>query len=608
MNQQVSFLEVVRFVGRYWIKIPYRFAIIIAGATIGIALETRIPVLSSDLFTAFEGYANGTADFDSAWWAGATLIGLFAAVSIIQQGYFRVWMYFASEVMHNIVYDAFRRVQRFSSDWHANSFAGSTVRKISRGMWAYDEYADTVVMDLGPGAGLLIGMAFTMYMRNPVLGIYFAVSVVIFLAVSITMSLLYVAPANRLSNEADTELGGALADAVTCNVVVKSFGSEAREDAALYDVTGRWRIRARRSWMRSMDAGAMQSVMILTLLGGLLLIVLSMVPSGEMGAADIIFVLTAYFVVNGYLRNIGWQVRNLQKSVNELDDLVQFSKLEPQVADVEGAKDFVPGAGSIIVRDVKFKYDNQPDALYEDLDVNITPGEKIALVGESGSGKSTFVKLIQRLYDVDEGEVIIDGQDISVVTQESLRKEISLVPQEPILFHRTLYENICYGKPEATEEEVIEAAKRAHAHDFISQLTDGYQTLVGERGIKLSGGERQRVAIARAILADAPILILDEATSSLDSITEHLIQEGIANLIEGRTAILIAHRLSTIRQVGRILVFDRGRIVEEGTHRELMAKTDGTYRGLYEMQTLGFIDDTGDDDRQDEEIASTAAD
>jgi ATP-binding cassette subfamily B protein len=235
---------------------------------------------------------------------------------------------------------------------------------------------------------------------------------------------------------------------------------------------------------------------------------------------------------------------------------------------------------------VDFGYRNQPEPIFAGLDVEIAPGERVALVGESGSGKSTFVKLLQRLYDVDGGRIRIDGRDVAEVGQASLRNAISVVPQEPILFHRSLAENIGYAKPEATRDEIVEAASRAHAHEFITRLTHGYDTLVGERGIKLSGGERQRVAIARAILADAPILVLDEATSSLDSVTEQLIQDALVKLLEGRTAIIIAHRLSTIRRVDRILVFDAGRIVESGTHEELMKRDAGRYRELVEMQAF----------------------
>ena len=206
------------------------------------------------------------------------------------------------------------------------------------------------------------------------------------------------------------------------------------------------------------------------------------------------------------------------------------------------------------------------------------------MVGHSGSGKSTLIKLIQRLYDVQNGEITIDGQNIINLTKKSLRRAIALVPQEPILFHRSIAENISYGKPEATSSEIEAAAKLAYAHDFITNLPNGYNTEVGERGFKLSGGERQRIAIARAILADCPILILDEATSNLDSVSESLIKKALDNLMEGRTTIIIAHRLSTIKAVDRILVFSQGNIVEEGTHEDLVADLDSLYHGLYTIQ------------------------
>jgi ATP-binding cassette subfamily B protein len=244
----------------------------------------------------------------------------------------------------------------------------------------------------------------------------------------------------------------------------------------------------------------------------------------------------------------------------------------------------------IVFDHVGFNYTTFSNKIYNDLTVTIAAGEKLALVGPSGSGKSTFVKLLQRLYNINEGRILVDGQDIAQVTLESLRQQISLVPQDPILFHRSLSENIAYGCPGATQDEIIEAAKKAYAHDFIMSLPQGYDTLVGERGVKLSGGERQRVAIARAILADAPILILDEATSSLDSVSEHYIQKALHTLMEGRTTITIAHRLSTIQQADRILVFDQGRIVEQGTHASLLAMPHSHYKKLYEMQVLGLIE------------------
>jgi ATP-binding cassette subfamily B protein len=256
------------------------------------------------------------------------------------------------------------------------------------------------------------------------------------------------------------------------------------------------------------------------------------------------------------------------------------------VADRPGAGPIRIGTGGIEFENVTFHYGSHLMPLYRDFSVSIRPGERVGLVGHSGSGKTTFVKLIQRLYDVNKGRILIDGQDIAQAKQASLRSQIAIVQQEPILFHRSLAENIAYGRPGASQAEIEHAAKLASAHDFIVSLPKGYSTLVGERGVKLSGGERQRVAIARAFLADTPILILDEATSSLDSESEVLIQQAMERLMTGRTTLVIAHRLSTVRALDRLLVFDRGKVVEEGKHELLVRKENGIYRRLFERQAL----------------------
>ncbi|MCR9277196.1 MAG: ABC transporter ATP-binding protein/permease [Pseudomonadaceae bacterium] len=586
-KRRVSIVAVFRFVLGYWLRVPVKFLLVVIGVFAAIAIEVQVPAQAAALVASISSFADGDGLLDSAWRAAFVLIGLFAAVSLVQQIYLRIWIYLAAEVMQAMINDGFARVQRFSTDWHAGNFAGSTVRKITRGMWAYDSIADLVVVDLGPALLLLFGFAVAMFLRDPLMGSYFFVAVTIFLTVSIVLSLRYVAPANQVSNDADTAMGGALADSVTCNNVVKSFGAETREDAAIDSSALHWRLTSRHAWIRSMNAGLVQTLMILALLGGLLAIVLRSIETGTSPVEDMVYVVTTYFLINSYLRNIGWQVRELQRSVNELDDLVQISQTLPQVDDAPGAPDFVPGAGHVDFQSVSFCYPNQDSAVFDNLTLEIAAGEKVALVGESGAGKSTVIKLLQRLYDTDGGRVVVDGQDIAQVSQASLRQSLALVPQEPILFHRSLADNIGYARPDASREEIIEAAEKAHAHEFVSRLSEGYDTLVGERGVKLSGGERQRVAIARAILADAPMLILDEATSSLDSITEHLIQQAIENLMVGRTAIVVAHRLSTIRAVDRIVVFDRGEIVQTGKHDELIA-AGGTYKSLYDMQAFGF--------------------
>jgi ATP-binding cassette, subfamily B, bacterial len=271
-----------------------------------------------------------------------------------------------------------------------------------------------------------------------------------------------------------------------------------------------------------------------------------------------------------------------------MEELVAIHDEAIGIADVAGALPIDVHGGRIVFDHVTFHYGGHSTPLYHGLSVDIRAGERVGLVGRSGSGKTTFVKLVQRLYDVSGGRILIDGQDVAGVTQHSLRSQIAIVQQDPILFHRSLAENIAYGRPGASTAAIEQAARLANAHEFILRLPKGYGTLVGERGVKLSGGERQRVALARAFLADAPVLILDEATSSLDSESEALIQQAMERLMKGRTSIVIAHRLSTVRSLDRILVFDRGEIVEQGTHAALASRAGGIYRGLFERQVTGF--------------------
>jgi ATP-binding cassette subfamily B protein len=322
--------------------------------------------------------------------------------------------------------------------------------------------------------------------------------------------------------------------------------------------------------------------------------------TGRATAGDVTFVLTSYFVVHGYLRDVGQHVANLQRSVNEMEEMVAMHSHPLGVADREGARSLRIGEGEVRFDHVTFRYGAQVDPLFRDFSLRIAAGERVGLVGHSGSGKTTFVKLLQRLYDVTDGRILIDGQEIANATQVSLRAQLALVAQDPLLFHRSLAENISYGRPGATMEEIERAARLANAHDFITRQPKGYRTLVGERGVKLSGGERQRVALARAFLADAPILILDEATSSLDSESEALIQEAMERLITGRTAIVIAHRLSTVRMLDRILVFEHGAVVEEGSHEELVQRPGGVYKRLFERQALGLLPDDGGDEAEEE--------
>jgi ATP-binding cassette subfamily B protein len=405
---------------------------------------------------------------------------------------------------------------------------------------------------------------------------------------TIALSTRYIAPAARVSNAWDTRIGGTLADALTCNPVVKSFGAEAREDARLVRVVGRWKRRINRTWLRYNYTAAVQLTVLLCLRGSVIGGSLLLWLSGRASPGDVTYVLTSYYIIHAYLRDVGMHINNLQRSVNDMEELVEIHGEPIGIADAADARPIMVEGGRIQFENVTFHYGGHRAPLYDHLSVDISAGERVGLVGRSGSGKTTFVKLVQRLYDVSGGRILIDGQDIAKATQQSLRSQIAIVQQDPILFHRSLAENIAYGAPGASMAAIEQAARLANAHDFILRLPKGYGTLVGERGVKLSGGERQRVALARAFLADAPVLILDEATSSLDSESEALIQQAMERLMKGRTSIVIAHRLSTVRSLDRILLFDRGEIVEQGNHAALIARTGGIYRSLFERQAMDF--------------------
>lgn len=579
-----AFRNVLGFTFAHWRGQPARIVLICALVIASTLAEVMVPLFSGRIVDAIAGSDNSaTTDAINAF---AIVVGLGLTSVVLRFFIFHGIIKLTLKMMADIVNDGFHRVQRFSTDWHANSFAGSTVRKITRGMWALDALNDILLVALLPSVVMLVGASILLGSYWPVMGLIVAVGSLIYIGFTVAMSMGYVAPAASLANAWDTRLGGALADAVSCNSVVKAFGAEAREEGRMRHVMSKWDSRTRRTWKRGTLNGTLQGVLMVAMQAGILGTGLYMWTQGLASPGDITFVLAMFFVLQGYLRDVGMHIRNLQRSVNDMEELVALTAMPLGIDDKAGATPIAIGKGGIRFDRVTFQYGAHPTPLYRDFSVEIEPGERVGLVGHSGSGKTTFVKLIQRLYDVNGGAITIDGQNIAEHKQSSLRGQIAIVQQEPILFHRTLAENIAYGRPGASRAEIVEAARQANAHDFIVDLPKGYETLVGERGVKLSGGERQRVAIARAFLADAPILILDEATSSLDSESEVMIQQAMERLMEGRTTLVIAHRLSTVRALDRLLVFDKGKIVEEGNHEQLIRLSGGIYRRLFERQAL----------------------
>jgi ATP-binding cassette subfamily B protein len=587
--------DVLAFLMRHWRREAWCVAGIAVSMTVATSADLLLPIYSGRLVDAV---ANGGARVTALRAAGYAILAMACLGAVLAAARYLAFLgivRLTMRLMRRMASDAFWRVQRFSTDWHANNFAGSIVRRITRGIWAVDMLDDTLLLALLPAVLVLIGCPLLLGWRWPGMGLLVAAGALVYVAISVALSLGWIAPAARLSNAMDTRLGGALADSITCNTAVKSFGAEGREDARLATVLDKWGWRTRRTWMFASHSGLAQMIALLALRTLVVGCAIWLWWRGRASAGDVTFVLTSYFIVHGYLRDTGQHIANLQRGVNEMEEMVGFETQLLGVADRADAKPIRVRAGEIVFERVTFRYGMQVEPLFRDFSIRIEPGERVGLVGHSGSGKTTFVKLLHRLYDVTGGRILVDGQDIAHGTQDSLRAQLALVPQEPLLFHRSLAENIAYGRPGAKPREIEEAARLANAHEFIERQAKGYATLVGERGVKLSGGERQRVALARAFLANAPVLVLDEATSSLDSESEALIQEAMERLIAGRTAIVIAHRLATVRMLDRILVFDRGEVVEEGRHEELVRMSGGIYRRLFERQALGLLSGEEDD-------------
>jgi ATP-binding cassette subfamily B protein len=574
-RRKASMGQVAAFMWRHWSSQPLKLALFGGFFGLAVAADLAFPFASARLIEALS--AGPTEEGQRAAAAGYAFVAAIAFTFYVSRNIgVRFWIPFASNNMERIVTDGFRDVQRFSSDWHADNFAGATVRRVSRAMNAYDTISDTMVWYMLPALGVLIGVTVLTYLQWPVIGLFTGGAIAAFLLSAYLFGRFVIAGAVRRYIKADTEIGASLADAVSSNATVKAFGAEAREQSRFDKVVAAWRVEANRTWTLWTNSWILQNMLLFILQAGLLGLVLLEWGKGQATAGDAVFAITSFLLVSGYLRTLGENVQNLQKGIADIEDVVAYAAERAEVVDRADARVFTPGAGRITFDAVTFGYKNAAEPLYRDFSLEIAPGETVALVGPTGSGKTTFVKLVQRLYDVNGGAIVIDGQDVRTVTQASLRQNIALVPQDPALFHRSLKENIAYANPDAPMDEIIAAAKRARAHDFIEKLPNGYETEVGERGVKLSGGERQRVALARAFLANAPILILDEATSSLDVETEREVQAAMAELKAGRTTIVIAHRLSTIREADRILVFNQGRIVEQGKHGELIEA-----RGLY---------------------------
>lgn len=581
------------FWGHAWRYPKYVIGLAIA-MPITISLQFFPSVIAA---RALDRLSTGNFDPHNIWNSFGTEITWYIIVSIL--GAIIAWRIvimliwqLEAKVMRNINIEAFNHLMHMSAGFHANRFGGSLVSQVGKLSSSYMRFADTTVFTVGQ---LLLSFIFTAFFLIPLVPMYVA-ALFVFSAIFIVATIVFTKNIRKLNaREADLQnkQTGYLADAITNVFAVKSF-------SALNDERKRFAAASQNTVDATMDI--MRAVIKRDMLFGSITSAITICSFIAAIVSVTLFnarLATVFLVLNFtgmVIRNL-WDfchsgMRNYNRAFGDSEAMIEILSMQPEVTDPSQPQTVHIKQGGITFNNVDFRHiDEKGDSLlFSKLNLIIKPGEKVGLVGHSGSGKTTLTKLIMRFSDVTSGSITIDGQNIAAITQDDLRKNIAYVPQEPLLFHRSLFENIAYGRPGATKKQVYAAAKAAHAAEFIEKLADKYETLVGERGVKLSGGQRQRIAIARAMLKDAPILVLDEATSALDSESERLIQSALWELMKARTAIVIAHRLSTIQRMDRIIVLEDGKIIEQGSHKNLLAKK-GVYATLWQHQSGGFIEE-----------------
>jgi ATP-binding cassette subfamily B protein len=539
-----------------------------------------------------------------------------AAIELVRWFFFRTTNFahnhFQARVTKDLYQSCFERLHRHSFSFFNNAYLGALIKRVNRFVSSFEVIADNIIWSVLPIIVNTIMIVYILSSRAVWLGLIMCVWIVLFLTVNIVFTR-WKLKFDIAANDAETASSGHLADTIGNHGTVKLFNGFSREYNHFQKLLETARVLRLKSWNADAVFEGAQGALAVILEIGIFYGAIQLWTQGLITVGDFVliqaYILTILLEVWGF----GRLLRRVFENLANANDMTETLVMPYEIQDIPQAKNLSTTQGKIVFNHVSFSYrplvkqserdmektegddetttaelDHDQSTLFKDLTFTIQPKQKIALVGPSGSGKSTIIKLLLRMHDLTDGAILIDDQPVNQVTQESLWAAMSLVPQDPVLFHRSVKENIRYGKPEASDEEIIEAAKRAHCHEFIERLEKGYETEVGERGVKLSGGERQRIAIARAILRNAPILLLDEATSSLDSESEKLIQDALHTLMKNKTVIVVAHRLSTIMEMDRIIVLKNGQIIEDDSHQALI-KQGGLYAGLWKLQAGGFI-------------------
>jgi len=479
----------------------------------------------------------------------------------------------------------FNHILELSHKFHTTHKTGSLISRISRGTSAMESLTDVIVFQIAPLIVQFFVVGLSVLYFNKTTGLIILFMSVVFIGYSFYLQKKQ-EKYKLASNKAEDTEKGFVSDIFTNIDSVKYFGKENIIKSLFKEKTTNTKEASLKTWQffRWLDAG---QILILSL-GTFFILFFSLKSflSGGLTLGELTFIYTIYGNIIGPMYGFVWGLRGFYRSMADFQDLFEYGKIENEVKDAQDAKELKIKEGKVEFKDISFDYEKRK--LFEDFNLKINSNEKVALVGHSGCGKTTLVKLLYRFYDLLDGKILIDNKNISKVKQESLRSEMSIVPQEAILFDDTIYNNIKFANPNSSRKEILDAIKFAQLDEIVKNFPEKENTIVGERGVKLSGGEKQRVSIARAILANKKIIVLDEATSALDSKTENEIQKGLAKLLQNRTSIIIAHRLSTIMNADRIVVLKQGKIIEQGTHNELL-KNKGEYYSLWKLQKGGYI-------------------
>ncbi len=587
MDKKYSNLKRSQVLKYYWQvvkkhKIPF-FVVILATASSSV-LDVIIPYQYLKLWNILS--ANG---FDAVSVARSAIL-VILLFNFARWGFRRLsgfsLSYFASVAIAGLRTQAFSYLLNHSHSFFANNFGGSLTQRVNKYAKSFEKITDKMVTD---GIPLLIrgvGTVIAVYTLFPKYAYILGIFCIVFLLTAfiyIRLKLKY----DVLAAEADSKTTGALADAISNHSSIQLFTGHKFEKDRFGKVVDEQRQKTVFNWYLWEGLNALQSFYSFLIEFVIFWLALGDWKTGLVTLPMMVLLQNYIGRLVENLWSFGGIVRAYYESFADASEMVTILSTPYEVQD-KGREKLKDAKGEVVFDSVNYIYENNNSKILDNFSLVIPAGQKIALIGSSGAGKTTFVRLLLRLFNISSGKITIDGVDISKISQENLREKISFVPQDPVLFHRTLMENIRYGRRDATDEEVKIAAHLAHCDDFIDELPNGYDTYVGERGVKLSGGERQRVAIARAILKNAPILILDEATSALDSHSESLIKDAFHNLMKNKTTIVIAHRLSTIREMDRILVLSKGKIIEDGTHDDVIKTKNGLYKKLWELQAGGF--------------------